>query len=297
MAVGQENVELIAGQVEVRGCPIRFSELGSGPPVLMLHGGGPGASGVSNYSRNIGALARHFRVIVPDMPGYGGSGKVVNREDPFGGLADYMTGLLDCLEFPAAHVVGNSLGGAVALRMALDNPAQVSSLVLMGPGGVGTSRSLPTKGLRQLLNYYGGNGPSLEKLRTFIRESLVYDGAAVPEELIEGRYRASIDPEVVASPPLRRPRSLSALRAMDFTRDPRLSRCATRTLVLWGIEDRVNRPGGASALQRRMPHCDVYLFSKTGHWVQWERADEFNGCVTAFLLAGQPAGDHASDED
>ena len=297
MALAQTNEELVTGQVVVRGCTIRFSELGNGSPVLMLHGGGPGASGASNYSRNIHALAKRFRVIVPDMPGYGGSDKVVNREDPFGALAGYMTGLLDSLDIPTAHVIGNSLGGAVALRMALENPERVSSLVLMGPGGVGISRSLPTKGLKQLLGYYEGDGPSLEKLRAFIRQSLVYDGSAVPDELIEARYRASIDPEVVAAPPLRRPKGLSALRAMDFTRDPRLRSCATRTLVLWGVEDRVNRPGGADALQRRMPNCDVYLFSNTGHWVQWERADEFNACVTAFLLAGEPAGNNATDEE
>ncbi|MCB1854889.1 MAG: alpha/beta fold hydrolase [Halieaceae bacterium] len=296
MAGEERNWEFVLRQVDVGGCPVQFVELGGGHPVLMLHGGGPGASGVSNYSRNFTALARHFRVIIPDMPGYGDSGKVVNREDPFGGLAAYMTGLLDILNLPAVHVVGNSLGGAVALRMALDTPARVSSLVLMGPGGLGTSRSLPTRGLRQLLGYYTGDGPSLEKLSAFIRESLVYDGAAVPDELIEARYRASIDPEVIAAPPLQRPSSLRTLRAMDFTRDPRLARCTIRTLVLWGTEDRVNRPSGARALQRRMPNCDVYLFSRTGHWVQWERAIEFNACVAAFLLAGEPAGDNAKDE-
>jgi len=53
--------------------------------------------------------------------------------------------------------------------------------------------------------------------------------------------------------------------------------------VLWGTEDRVNRPSGGRFLQRRMPNCDLYLFSHTGHWVQWERADEFNAVTTAFL--------------
>ena len=271
--------------LQVDNCEIHLSETGDGFPVLMLHGGGPGASGVSNYSRNIAALAERFRVIIPDMPGYGRSAKRVNRKDPFGGLARYMLGLLDALDIQTAHVIGNSLGGAVALRMALDAPARVSSLVLMGPGGVDTTRSLPTPGLKQLLDYYEGSGPSLEKLRRFIREALVYDGSRVPDSLIEERFRASIDPEVVASPPLRRPRGIPDFRALDFTRDPRLGRCETSTLVLWGMEDRVNRPSGARSLQKRMPNCDVYLFGRTGHWVQWERAREFNGSVTAFLLA------------
>src|SRR5262245_55043967 len=65
---------------------VHVAELGSGPAVLMLHGGGPGASGLSNYSRNVEALARHFRVLVPDLPGYGRSSKGVNADDPFGDL-------------------------------------------------------------------------------------------------------------------------------------------------------------------------------------------------------------------
>jgi len=70
--------------VTVSGKPIFVAEAGSGPAVVMLHGGGPGASGVSNYSRNIDALAANFRVIVPDMPGYGRSVKGVDQSDPFG---------------------------------------------------------------------------------------------------------------------------------------------------------------------------------------------------------------------
>src|SRR5277367_1309754 len=84
--------------VNVAGKPMFVAEAGDGPPVVMLHGGGPGASGVSNYSRNIDALAAHFRVIVPDMPGYGRSAKGREKQDqsdPFGYLADMIRGLLD----------------------------------------------------------------------------------------------------------------------------------------------------------------------------------------------------------
>lgn len=275
--------------VKVGGHDIFLSEAGEGYPVLMLHGGGPGASGVSNYTRNIEVLSRHFRVLVPDMKGYGQSTKGVRRNDPFGDLAQSMLGLLDALGIATAHVVGNSLGGACALRMALDQPKRVSALVLMGPGGINTSRGLPTKGLNQLLNYYGGSGPSVEKLRTFIREYLVHDGSQVPESVIQARYESSIDPEVMAEPPLRRPTSLAGVLRMDFTRDRRLPRCQTPTLVLWGTEDLVNRPSGGETLRQTMPNCDLYLFSKTGHWVQWERADEFNAATLGFLLTRTPA--------
>lgn len=267
---------------------IHLTEAGEGYPVILLHGGGPGASGLSNYSRNISALAKHFRVLVPDMPGYGASTKGLNRADPFGDLAAGILELMDALRIERAHLIGNSLGGACALRMALDMPVRVSALVLMGPGGIGTTRALPTAGLRKLLNYYGGSGPSLEKLRSFIREDLVYDGSQVPDALIEERYEASIDPEVIASPPLRRPNTLAAAIRMDFTRDNRLRKSRTPALVLWGTEDKVNRPSGGTTLQKTMANCDLYLFSKTGHWVQWERAEEFNAVSIAFLSRHTP---------
>ena len=273
---------------------IHLTEAGEGHPVLLLHGGGPGASGMSNYSRNVDAFARWSRALVPDMQGYGKSSKGVDRGDPFGDLADAMLGLLDALGIEQAHVVGNSLGGACALRMALERPDRVSALVLMGPGGIDTSRSLPTKGVRHLLDYYGGEGPTLEKMRVMVREYLVFDGSEVPDALIAGRFEASRDPEVIASPPLRRPTSLRGALRMDLTRDSRLARCETPTLVLWGSADKVNRPSGGRTLQTTMPNCDLYLFANTGHWVQWERADEFNACSLAFLERHTPAAASAA---
>lgn len=274
---------LVTRFLDLSGTTIQFSEAGQGDPLILLHGGGPGANGLSNFDRNIDALATEFRVIIPDMKGYGGSTKGINRSDPFGDLAATMTGLMDALEIDRAHLVGNSLGGACALRMALDTPKRVSALVLMGPGGINTTRSAPTRGLNRLLNYYKKGTPSRAELDRFIREYLVYDGSQIPDELIDLRYQSSIDPEVVAAPPLRRPNSLKAALRMDFTRDKRLRKCAIPTLVLWGTEDKVNRPSGGRTLQKTMPNCDLYLFSNTGHWVQWERSQEFNAVTAAFL--------------
>jgi len=272
--------------VDVAGKPIFFAEAGTGAPAVMLHGGGPGASGVSNYSRNIDALAQHFRVIVPDMPGYGRSAKGVDQSDPFGYLADTIRGLLDELEIDTAHLIGNSYGGAAALRLALDTPYRVGKLVLMGPGGIGTTRAAPTAGLKSLLSYYGGDGPSRAKLEAFIRNYLVYEGASVPDSLIDLRYTASLDPEVIADPPLRRPSGPTALRTlwrMDLTRDNRLKRLQTPTLVLWGRDDKVNRPAGGPMLLNLMPNAELVMTSRTGHWMQWERADLFNRLVVDFL--------------
>jgi 4,5:9,10-diseco-3-hydroxy-5,9,17-trioxoandrosta-1(10),2-diene-4-oate hydrolase len=278
--------DLTEQTVTVKREPIFFAQAGTGPAVVMLHGGGPGATGISNYSRNIDALAKNFRVIVPDMPGYGRSVKRVDQDDPFGYLADMIRGLLDELGIGTAHLIGNSYGGAAALRLALDTPHRVAKLVLMGPGGIGTTKGLPTAGLKSLLSYYGGDGPSREKLATFIRTHLVYHGASVPDDVIDLRYRASIDPEVVADPPLRRPSGPMALRTlwrMDLTRDRRLKQLQTPTLVLWGRDDKVNRPAGGPMLLNLMPNVELVMTSRTGHWMQWERAELFNRLVAEFL--------------
>jgi 4,5:9,10-diseco-3-hydroxy-5,9,17-trioxoandrosta-1(10),2-diene-4-oate hydrolase len=274
--------------VNVAGNPIFVAEAGNGLPVVMLHGGGPGAAGVSNYTRNIDSLAEHFRVIVPDLPGYGRSAKGVDQSDPFGYLADMIRGLLDELGVGTACLVGNSYGGAAALRLALDTPRRVGKLVLMGPGGIGTTRGVPTAGLKSLLAYYGGDGPSRDKLETFIRNYLVYEGACVPDSLIDTRYAASVDPEVVADPPLRRPSGPTALRTlwrMDLTRDKRLKHLQTPTLVLWGRDDKVNRPSGGPMLANLMPNAELVMTSRTGHWMQWERAELFNRMAIDFLSA------------
>ena len=272
--------------VSASGLDLFVAEAGEGAPVVLLHGGGPGATGLSNYSRNIEALTEQFRVIVPDLPGYGGSTKRVDPEDPFGFLADAVRALLDELGIERAHLVGNSYGGAAALRLALDTPERVERLVLMGPGGVGTTRNAPTAGLKCLLGYYGDGAPSRQKLETFIREYLVFDGDSVPDDLIDLRYEASLDPEVIANPPLRRPSGLTALRTlwrMDFTRDKRLRTLPTPTLVVWGKADRVNRPAGGPVLARTIPNCELIEVDEAGHWVQWERADLFNRAVLEFL--------------
>lgn len=262
------------------------AETGDGPPVLLLHGGGPGASGIGNFHANIDALAAHHRVIVPDLPGYGRSGKGIERSDPFGYLADAVRGVLDELGLEHAHLVGNSYGGSAALRLALDTPQRVDRLVLLGPGGIGTTRALPTAGLNALLNYYTGTGPSRGKLETFIRQYLVFDSSTVPDASIEARYQSSIDPDVVADPPLRRPSGPTALRTlwrMDLTRDRRLSELRTPTLIVWGREDRVNRPSGGRTLAETMPDATLLQLARTGHWAQFEQAALFNDVVPTFL--------------
>lgn len=117
----------------------------------------------------------------------------------------------------------------------------------------------------------------------FIRGYLVADSTAITDEIIEGRYQDSLDPEVKANPPLRRPTSPKVAWAMDLTRDKRLATCEVPTLVVWGTRDAVNRPSGAWQLARTMPKADAYLAAGVGHWVQWEALELFNRLALDFL--------------
>ena len=105
------------------------------PPLVLLHGGGPGASGWSNFSQNVPGLAEHFRVLVVDQPGYGQSDKPIVTDGVWTFNAKVLAGLFDELGIEKAHLVGNSLGGGTSLKTALDHPERVDRMVLMGPAG------------------------------------------------------------------------------------------------------------------------------------------------------------------
>ena len=270
----------------VDGRPIYYLDLGKGTPIVLLHGGGPGASGFSNYNRNIEALQAKYRLIIPDLPGFGRSSKAPISGPRYAAYAAAVLGLLDQLEISKAHFVGNSLGGGTALKTALDAPQRVDKLVLMGPAGLHSAYTkVPTEGARMIFEYYGGDGPSKAKLKAFI-QLLIYDSSALTDALLEQRYQASIDPEVIANPPLSRshPPILE-----ELWRDPRLSQLPHKTLLLWGREDRVNPLFTAEILMNQLPNACMVSFTKCGHWVQWEKAEAFNGFVTNFLDGGDAA--------
>lgn len=269
-----------ANTVEVDGRRIHYVETGAGEPLVLIHGGGPGASGVSNYRRNIEALAARYWLIIPDLPGYGRSGKTPITEPRYAAYASAIIGLLDALAIPKAHMIGNSLGGGTALKTALESPGRVDKLVLMGPAGLASAYSrVPTEGARLIFEYYGGDGPSRAKLEAFLRV-MVHDPSRLTPELIEERYQASIDPELIANPPLGR----GALPVLEeLWRDPRLATLPHATLLLWGRDDRVNPIGTAEILVDQLPNAQFISFTRCGHWVQWEQAEAFNAIVSAFL--------------
>lgn len=267
---------------------INYEVHGSGEDLVMLHGGGPGATGASNYSKNIDALAKHFRCWVIDLPGWGGSSKNLSdfgQAGPFQNCAVAVLGFMDAVGIARAHLVGNSLGGATAVCMALEAPERVGKLVLMGPGGgVVAGATGPTEGIKQLQTYYLGDGPSVEKLQAFIG-NLVYDQSLITPEIIRQRFAASNDPEIIANPPMR-PHPGGPSKHIQISLDPRLATLPHRTLIVWGLQDKVNLVAGMEPF-KVMPNADFLLLSRCGHWAQWEHPKRFNDVVTSFLLDDQ----------
>jgi 4,5:9,10-diseco-3-hydroxy-5,9,17-trioxoandrosta-1(10),2-diene-4-oate hydrolase len=277
--VGKGQKSLVDGKV------IHYYDAGArdAEPLMLIHGGGPGASGLSNYSRNIDALGAKYRLIIPDMPGYGDSNKDAITGPRYAAYSKSMLGLLDNLQIAKAHIVGNSLGGGAALLMALDAPERVGRLVLMGPAGLMTAHSaMPTEGARMIIGYYGGSGPSKDKLHEFLK-LMIYDASNLTEELLEERYQASIAADILENPPLGRGQ-LPILE--EIWRDPRLAKMPHETLVLWGRDDRVNLLATSQILLNQLRNARFVTFTQCGHWVQWERAQAFNTLVPSFLAGG-----------
>ncbi len=259
---------------------IAYHVAGEGPTVILIHGGGPGAYGYSNYRKNMMPIAeRGNRVVVVDLPGYGQSDFAGSDGGLFGPPARAVAALIDHLGVEKASLVGNSLGGGTAMRVALSHPDKVDKLILMGPGGsLPATSTFPTEGLLRMLTFYDGEGPTLEKLDRVI-DLLVYDRSSITHELVEERFKTATLPQTMANPPLK---GAAVDPRNELWREP-LGQITHPTLMIWGRDDRVLPLDMAFIYLRQLPNADLHVFSKCGHWAQWERADEFNDLVADFL--------------
>jgi 4,5:9,10-diseco-3-hydroxy-5,9,17-trioxoandrosta-1(10),2-diene-4-oate hydrolase len=261
---------------------LHHSEAGSGTPVVMLHGGGPGASGVSNFGGNLPEFAKHFRTLLVDQPGFGESDKPPVEGNYFRFSASALAGLLDELGIGKVHLVGNSLGGGTAARFALMYPQRTGKLVLMAPGGV-TLNVLspdPTEGVKRLSAF--GMAPSRDKLAAFLR-TLVYDKTLVTDALIDERYAAASAPSSLKAMASMGMSFLDPAHAEDGMLWRELHRLPHQTLLIWGREDRVNPLDGALVALKQLRNAQLHVFGGCGHWAQLEKREEFNRLVISFL--------------
>ena len=257
-----------------------FHDAGDGPPILLLHGSGPGVSAWSNWRPVYPVLSESFRVIAPDQVGF-------NRTQPAEPVeygrklwTDHALALIDELGIERFSVIGNSMGGAIALSLAVARPEAVDRIVVMGTMGI--AQPIPD-GLAEVWGY----DPSPESMRRLV-ELFAYDQSIVTDELVQMRYQASADPTVrdafAAMFPEPRQNGVDDLALSTAE----LESIAQPVLLAHGYHDRIVPMASTSLpLMDVLPDAQLHAFGNSGHWVMIEQSRAFAAAVLAFLQEGE----------
>jgi 2-hydroxy-6-oxo-octa-2,4-dienoate hydrolase len=266
----------VGENINAGGIRTNVLQTGAGAPVVLVHGSGPGVTAYANWRLTIPDLATRFRVIAPDMAGFG-------RSDKPGGYGmklwtEQLLALLDALGLEKVSLVGNSFGGGLALRVAAEHPDRVHRMVLMGAVGV----DFPiTEGLDAVWGYQ----PSVENMRR-IMDYFAYSRELVSDELAEVRYQASIQPGAQeafsAMFPAPRQRWVQELA----TDEDLIREIPHETLIVHGRDDQVIPMANSARLHTLIERSELHVFGRCGHWTQIEWAAEFNQLLIRFL--GRP---------
>jgi pimeloyl-ACP methyl ester carboxylesterase len=266
--------------VDAGGIATNYHDVGpkDGTPLLMLHGSGPGVSAWANWRLNMAALGeRGYRVLAPDLVGFGYTERPDDVYYSLDTWRDQVWGFLDVMDVRRTAIVGNSLGGRIALHMAGQHPERISRMVLMGAPGVGMTI---TEGLKALRAYQ----PSEENMRQMLLDCFAVDKSIITDDLVKTRYAASMEPgafEAYTDMFSERHAGSQLGITEEQVRD-----IPTRTLLLHGREDKVVPVDVAWNMVRLLPDADLSVFARCGHWTQIERADDFNEVVGQFLRSG-----------
>lgn len=270
----QKNPE-IGKSIRANGILTNYHDVGSGFPVLMIHGSGPGVSAWANWRLTLPSLSQRRRLILPDMAGFGYTERPPGIRYGLDTWVAHAIGLMDALELKQVDLIGNSFGGALSLAIAARHPARVRRLVLMGSAGVDFE-------LTPALDEAWGYTPSFENMRHMM-DLFAYDRSLITDELARMRYEASLQPglqEAYASMfPAPRQRCVEAL----CTPVSDLRHLPHETLIIHGREDKVVPPGNARKLNTYIVNSQMHIFGKCGHWTQIEQSARFCRLVNDFL--------------
>jgi len=242
-------------------------------------------TGWRNFRGVLGTFAEFFHSLVLEFPGFGVS-------DDFGGhpmitALDAVVRFVDALGLETVDIVGNSMGGGVAINFAIAHPERVRRLVTIGGIGRNILTPGPPEGIRLLQEFT--EEPTRERLIRWLH-SMVYDPATVTEELIEERWNHATDPQTLAG--ARRMYSKEAftqmMKAMESSKGPQpwavMHRVQAPTLITWGRDDRVSPLDMALLPMRTIPNAELHVFPNCGHWTMIEAKEAFESAVLAFLL-------------
>jgi 2-hydroxy-6-oxonona-2,4-dienedioate hydrolase len=270
--------------IQTKKWKIHFNEAGTGYPLILLHGGGPGANGWSNYQNNIHELSKKYRVILPDVPGYGKSDEFTDMEGVTGLQTESIKLLMDELNIDKAALCGNSMGGLLTLHFAANYGDRISHMLTMGTPLTGAvplmmSPAGPGPGVKTLVQTF--RSPTPENFR-LVCESMLFDSSYITEGLLEQRSKAAL------SNPRHLQNFLKMFDSGKLLPNPaegmaliaKLAQVKTPAFIMHGRDDRV-----VSILQ----NSQLMIFNRCGHWVQLEQAKMFNTMVDAFLSVDHQA--------
>ncbi len=268
----------------------RIIEAGSGPALILLHGTGGHAE---NYALNIAELARHFHVIALDFLWHGKSQTEGFNPEIIPQLVDQVIDVMDQLGLHSAYVEGQSLGGWVAMQLALQHPARVDALVLtttMGftpdadtvPGYVEPDWASNLPSSLQVLR-----DPSFDNVRTRMARILA-NPQRLTDEAVMVRQALYRQPPLAAVQALFTSEYLAGSAILQHRITDALARLISQpTLVYWGDHNRTP-PALGEHLARQVQHGTFHCARDTGHWAQFESAAEHNEVVTRFLQSQSP---------
>ena len=261
----------------------RYWDEGSqGEPVVLIHGLG---GYVENWLPSFDALAAQHRVVAVDLPGHGRTEKPTDVAYGVENLAGFVKDFMAALQIKRAHVVGHSVGGAVATRLVLMHPATMDRLALVAPAGFGKEfhpmvRLSTAPILGELLTR-----PSRSGSADFARTA-VHDPAVITDELIELDYQMALQPGAQAAS-LRTLRGLCSpfgqKKSLYGVHVSRLASITNPVLVIWGRQDRVIPAAHAEVAAKGLPNVRVQLLDNCGHMPMLEQADAFNASLLEFL--------------
>ncbi len=282
------NDETTLRELQTEHGTLRYHEAGEGPPLVFLHGSGPGVTGWRNFGGVLAAFAEHFHCYVLEFPGFG----VSDATDlhPMQAGIQSVTDLLNGLGLEKVDIIGNSMGGFVGTQFAISHPERVRRFVTVGGMGISIFNPFPAEGINLLVEFT--EDPTRERLIQWLH-SMVFDPAMVTEELINERWEQATEPRTLES--ARKMYSAKAMKAMGeaaATSDEppawsMLHKLKAKTLIIWGRDDRVAPLDGALVPMRTIPDVELHVFPKCGHWAMIEQKEAFESTVLGFLRRGE----------
>ena len=242
--------------------------------VIFIHGSGPGASGWSNFKNNVDAFSQMgYSTIVIDIPGYGQTSKPTDAIYSLDFFTQYLDEFLVHKNITQAILVGNSLGGAIAIGYALDHPDKVSHLILMATGGV-EEREIyfATEGIQAMVKYPMGSPEFTKEVLGDLLKLLVFDPKHVTQELIDERWQIL---------QIQNAQVLASMQIPNLT--DRLQELSIPILGFWGYQDKFCPISGAHTIISQCNDARVNMLSQCGHWVMIEHSEYFNKQCLQFL--------------